>query len=1116
MESSTGAPAPWRTCSAARRDPLTLLFGSGEPSAADLYIKAPVWRAANRMLGDAVRTLLAAFPDGRRLRVIEVGAGTGSATLSVLPELPEGRFDYTYTDISAGFFSEAEARFGDGDGCIEYRVLDIEKDPVGQGFDSHGYDLLIASNVLHATRYLEETLAHCRELLAPSGQLVALENLCGQDWLDMTFGQLDGWWRFSDDCRPRYALAGPDVWRQALGAVGFGEVEILGLGESGSGEMPDRGVILAQGPAEVIERPGLWVLAADRDGTAAELAEELAAHNQTVVLAGRDAQAAGAAADESADDAPGIVRAFVEMERRESWCSLLNDLPEDVPLAGIVHLVALDGHGAEASTEEMAKDVRQATASALALTQAAVDTDLTPAKGVWFVTRGAKVLERERGGQLAGATLWGLGKVAAREASHLQPRMVDLDVEATAAPADLARELLYPDPETHIVHRGGRRRVARVVRAGSETRRLALPEGPDWVVGVGASGALESLPVERPRLEPGEVRVAVEAAGLNFWDVFASLGLIEEKLLGTEMCGRVVEIGSEVSTVSVGDRVVGLKRGTRGTFGPEAVTREELVAPAPPNMSATALASMPTVFVSAALSFELGGLNAGERVLIHAGAGGVGLAAIQLAQAAGAEVFATASAPKQAYLRSRGVEHVFDSRSTAFGREILEATGGAGVDLVLNSLTAEGFIEATLSCLARGGRFVELAARDILSEEEMAAVRPDVAYSIVKLDVLKEDRPAQPGALLKDVMARLETGELTPLVHTRWPLAEAVPAIEFMRDGRHVGKIVFTNSPLVGGRLRGDRTYLVTGGLGGIGCVLAGWLVDRGAGTIVLNGRRPPDAEAEEAIGALRARGATIRVEVADVTDPAALDAMLARMDRELPALGGVVHSVGVLSDGALGNQSWENFETVLWPKVLGAWHHAPGDRGPGPGHVRPVLERGRSLRQSGPVESRSGERVPRSARRAPARTGAARTGHRLGRMVGDRRGRGTAGSGSPAESQGPESTGSPRSRDSGRSIAWCARAQQPPWWSRGTGRCSRNPSTSAHPCSRTCSPPPATPVPMPPNPLKTCFSGCGRRPPRCARSCSCRSCSVRCRRCCGFRRRRRPRWDSSTWGWTR
>ena len=252
-------------------DPLTLLFSSGEPTAADLYLKAPVARAANRMLADAVRALVAALPEGRRLRVIEVGAGTGSATASVLPELPDGQFDYVYTDISAGFFAEAEARFGDGGGCIEYRPLDIEKDPIDQGFDSHGYDLLIASNVLHATRYLEETLGHCRDLLAPSGQLIALENLSGLGWMDLTFGQLDGWWRFADDYRPHHALASPAVWRQALGNVGFEAVEVLGPDESDASRTLDKGVIVAQGPAAVMEPAGAWVLAADQGGLAAKV-----------------------------------------------------------------------------------------------------------------------------------------------------------------------------------------------------------------------------------------------------------------------------------------------------------------------------------------------------------------------------------------------------------------------------------------------------------------------------------------------------------------------------------------------------------------------------------------------------------------------------------------------------------------------------------------------------------------------------------------------------------------------------------------------------------------------------------------------------------------------------
>ena len=899
-----------------REDPLTLLFSSGEPTAADLYLKAPVARAANRLLGDAVRTLVAALPEGRRLRVIEVGAGTGSATASVLPELPEGRFDYTYTDISAGFFAEAEARFGDGGGCIEYRPLDIEKDPIAQGFDSHGYDLMIASNVLHATRYLGETLGHCLDLLAPSGQLVALENLSGLGWMDLTFGQLDGWWRFADDYRPHHALANPAVWRQALGDAGFSGAEVLGPDESDTSGMPDKGVIVAQGPAQVKEPPGTWVLAADNGSLAQELATGLAARNQTVILAQRTAPGQ----KKPAVTGPSITSIAIDPELRESWQALIRNLPQEAPFKGVVHLAGLDGHGTQALTEEMAADVKHAGASALALVQGITDSDITPANGVWFITRGAQVSERELGGEIASAALWGFGKGVAREAPQLQPRMLDLDPDPMAPAPDLLNELLYPDQENHIAHRRGRRQTARLVRMGARDGRLAFPEEPDWVLAPDPAGVFHRPCVQplppRP-LEPREVRVAVDAAGLNFWDVFRSLGFIEEGLLGREMSGHILETGAEVSTVSAGDHIVGLGF---GAFGPQMITHEELVTAAPPGLSASELATVPSAFVSAALSFEYSGLEAGERVLIHAGAGGVGLAAIQLVQAAGAEVFATASAPKQDYLRSLGVKHIFDSRTTAFGQEIMEATGGKGVDIVLNSLTGEGFIDASLSCLRQEGRFIEMARRDILSEEDMAAVRPDVAYAILELDVLKKTEPAWVGRVLRGIVARLASGELKPIIHSRWPLAEAGDALTFMRSARHLGKIVVTTPPLVRGRLRQDRTYLVTGGLGGIGCAVAAWLADQGAGSIVLNGRRDPDSTAEEVIQGLRNRGVNVHVELADVTDAAAIEQMLERMDRELPPLGGVIHSVGVLSDGALTNQTWERFEEVLWPKILGGW----------------------------------------------------------------------------------------------------------------------------------------------------------------------------------------------------
>ena len=349
------------------------------------------------------------------------------------------------------------------------------------------------------------------------------------------------------------------------------------------------------------------------------------------------------------------------------------------------------------------------------------------------------------------------------------------------------------------------------------------------------------------------------------------------------------------------------------------------------------------------------------------------------------------------------------------------------MDVVLNSLTGEGFIDASLSCLARGGRFVELARRDILSEEEMAAVRPDVAYSILELDVLKKTDPAWVGRVLRDVMERLEAEELKPLVHSRWPLAEAGAALRFMRSARHLGKIVVTTPPLVKGRLRQDRTYLVTGGLGGIGCAVAGWLADRGAGAIVLNGRRPPAPEVEAAIHSLRERGFTVRVELADVTDTAALDEMLARMDRELPPLGGVIHSVGVLSDGALTNQSWERFEEVLWPKILGAWH----------------LHRATANRDLD-IFILFSSRV--GVMGNPGQANHAAANAFLDQLAGHRRALGLPGQaiawgawseiGEAAEQRErierqrahAAAAGLRRSRDSGRSTVWCARTLRIPW----------------------------------------------------------------------------------------
>ena len=330
---------------------------------------------------------------------------------------------------------------------------------------------------------------------------------------------------------------------------------------------------------------------------------------------------------------------------RDSWREAFAGLPEG-QLAGVVHLGALTGCGAEASSSALGEDVERSGRSALALVQGLLDAGVSPRTGVWLVTRGGQAVSGERGGELAGSALWGFGRTVARELPEVPLRLLDLDPATPADPQRLAGELFSPDGETQVAWRGGRRLAARLIRSGGRTgSRVELPAGGRWRLVRDSGGGLSALraePVSLPAPGSGEVRVAVEAAGLNFLDVMSGMGLVEvEAPLGVEFCGRVLEVGAEVEGVSAGERVVGFGA---GAFGPEVVTRAELAVPAPGEHSASALATVPVAFVTAALAFEWADLSPGDAVLVHAGSGGVGHAAIQWARAAGLVVYATASA----------------------------------------------------------------------------------------------------------------------------------------------------------------------------------------------------------------------------------------------------------------------------------------------------------------------------------------------------------------------------------------------------------------------------------------------------------------------------------------
>ena len=296
------------------------------------------------------------------------------------------------------------------------------------------------------------------------------------------------------------------------------------------------------------------------------------------------------------------------------------------------------------------------------------------------------------------------------------------------------------------------------------------------------------------------------------------------------------------------------------------------------------------------------------------------MAAIQLARHHGATVFATASAHKRATLREMGVEYVYDSRTTDFADQILADTDGAGVDVVLNSLTNEGFVEATVRATAKGGRFAEIAKRDIWTAEQMAAVRPDIDYGVIALDVTMMNNPEHIQTLMVEVADGLAKGEWTPVPAEVYPLTEARAAFRRMQQARHIGKIIVQMpKPL---QPRADRTYLVTGGLGALGLHTAAHLAQLGAGDIVLTSRSGPDADAEQAIAAMTERfHCRIHVMLADVGDETEAAGLLGRIRTELPPLAGIAHLAGVLDDALLPQQSPERFRTTLRPKAYGAHH---------------------------------------------------------------------------------------------------------------------------------------------------------------------------------------------------
>ncbi|WP_191499994.1 SDR family NAD(P)-dependent oxidoreductase, partial [Mycobacterium simulans] len=565
-------------------------------------------------------------------------------------------------------------------------------------------------------------------------------------------------------------------------------------------------------------------------------------------------------------------------------------------------------------TEQALDGVRTLTRYTLAQLQCWLARPDTLNTHLVILTRHAVAISaHDRAPNLGHAAAWALIHTTQNEHPG-RIRLIDTD-HTTAGLIDVLAGLSNPAAEPQLALRHGSAHTPRLTPATS----LTPPLTPTWQLGTTGKGDLSNLvlvPTEPiSELAPGQIRVAIRAAGLNFHDVIVALGAIPDEGMGAEAAGVVIDTASDVTVLQRGDAVMGLF--PNNAFAPTAVTDHRMVVPIPSGLSFADAASVPVAFLTAYVALvELAGLGAGQRVLIHAGAGGVGQAAIQIANHLGAQVFSTAHPSKHQVLTGLGVppEHIASSRTMDFVEAFAEATDHQGVDVVLNSLAGD-FVDGSLQLLPRGGSFVEIGKTDIRLASEIARAHPGVTYQAYDLHVAGPADLRQAWTTLSDLFT---AGVLRPLPTTNYGLLQAQQAFRDMSQARHTGKLVLI--PPTSWDPQG--TALITGGTGMLGGIFAEHLITHhGVRHLLLVSRRGAAAPgATELHQRLTELGAEVTIAACDTSNPTDLAAVLMSIPDE-HRLTAVIHAAGVIDDAVVTELTDAQLETVLTAKADAAWH---------------------------------------------------------------------------------------------------------------------------------------------------------------------------------------------------
>ncbi|KAK6193076.1 hypothetical protein LQW54_012822 [Pestalotiopsis sp. IQ-011] len=907
-------------------DPLELLLSSG--LAATFYEEIFDRNCDERL----TNYLKLASHENPGLRILEVGAGTGGMTSKVLAAFQqleqlnggETFAEYTYTDISPAFFESARETFEPMfPGRVQFKTLDLENEPSKQGFELGAYDLIIAGSVLHATSDLVRTLRNVRKLIKNEGHLVLLEVLAPYSIAaNLGFGVLPGWWLSVEDWRSNSPTITEESWDGVLRQTGFSGNDMV-IKDYDDPVCHLSGIVVSKAVPEHQQH-------LNGDTPARSLYFVINEHSERQ-------------------------KALARLIDTETQTSLVFQRTEVLPLSAVKD-VDLDG----TSVVVVITDIDQPLFSTLEEDQLVVLKDLLKRmRNLLWVS----VSDLDGKGHSTNLhTSLAAGWLRSMRSEALDRHIITLSIESSEN--DLATytthisKVLYasfkletPSPELEYIVRAGTLHTGRLLeetKLNNRVKSLTVPtlesgpwkSGPPLRLAIGARGMLDTFEFVEDvtyqlELQSNEVEIEAKAWGLSFRDVFVALGRLDGNDFGYDCAGVVIRVGSHAD-LQPGDRVVINGQGCMRTY-PRVISQAAIKIP--DSLSFEAAASIISPGITAYYSLlKVANLQKGEKILIHSASGSTGQMAIMIAQMVGAEIFATVGfdSKKQLLIDQFGLlpDHIFYSRDTTFAQGIKRVTSGYGVDVVLNSLSGDR-LRASWECVAPFGRFIEIGKADIVENSSlpMTHFSGNVGFFAVDLHHVGLANPKLACRLVKetfDLVIQGQIGHPQPL-HC-YPLSEVEQAFRFMQGGKNTGRIILTasDSDTVQKRLLGrsdwvlDRnaSYLVAGGLGGIGRSILKWLADKGARHLIVPSRSGPESlAASETVAQLQKRGVSVAVPLCDVSSAPELTSALAKCSENMPPIRGCINAAMALQDAVFDNMSYAQWNTTVHSKAYTSWN---------------------------------------------------------------------------------------------------------------------------------------------------------------------------------------------------